>query len=185
MPKLPAGGNKRRLPDNPTPEMLKRLRMDEEGNSSSTSHPESGAPSHDKGKYRATVEDEDEGQDSADFAPGGDADYFAEEDDEGRFCGGGLTKEQKDILNIFDQAGGDDVREDVSTRSASKVLCSLLRVDPRQLEEMTATGVRRLLTRFERAANKNQDQRSKYPNDPTKCVVSKEATLVSFILSPF
>ncbi|KAM5540507.1 hypothetical protein V8D89_005965 [Ganoderma adspersum] len=153
VPKLPAGGNKRRLPDNPTPEMLKRLRMDEEGNSSYTPPPESGAPSRDKGKYRATVEDEDEGQDSMDFAPGGDADYFAEEDDEGRFFGGGLTKEQKDILNIFDQAGGDDVRED--------------------LEEMTPTGVRRSLTRFERAANKNQDQRSKYPDDPTKFIESE------------
>ncbi len=130
VPKLPASGNKRRLPDNPSPEMLKRLRMDEEGNSVSTASPENGAPSRDNGKYRATVEDDD-GQDSMDFAPGGDADYFTEEDDEGRFFGGGLTKEQKDILNIFDQAGGDDVREDVSTRGASVVLCSLLRADPR------------------------------------------------------
>ncbi|KAI1795224.1 Catenin-beta-like protein [Ganoderma leucocontextum] len=153
VPKLPAGGHKRRLPDNPTPEMLKRLRMDEEGNSVSTVSPENGAPSRDKGKHRATVEDENEGQDSMDFAPGGDADYFAEEDGEGRFFGGGLTKEQKDILNIFDQAGGDDVRED--------------------LEEMTPTGVRRLLTRFERAANKNQDQRSKHPDDPTKFIESE------------
>lgn len=131
MPKLPAGGNKRRLPDNPTPEMLKRLRMDEEGNSISTTLSETGTPSHDKGKYRTIVEDGDEDQDSTDFAPGGDADYFAEEDDEGRFFGGGLTREQKDILNIFDQAGGDDVREDVSNRRALRALCSLLRADPR------------------------------------------------------
>ncbi|PIL37143.1 hypothetical protein GSI_00835 [Ganoderma sinense ZZ0214-1] len=153
VPKLPAGGNKRRLPDNPTPEILKRLRMDGEGNSVSTASPKNGGPSRDKGKYRATVEDEEDVQDSMEFAPGGDADYFAEEDDEGRFFGGGLTKEQKDILNIFDSAGGDDVRED--------------------LEEMTATGVRRLLTRFERASNKNQDQRSKYPDDPTKFIESE------------
>ena len=131
MPKLPAGGNKRRLPDNPTPEMLKRLRMDEEGNSISTTLSETGTPSHDKGKYRTIVEDGDQDQDSTDFAPGGDADYFAEEDDEGRFFGGGLTREQKDILNIFDQAGGDDVREDVSNRRALRALCSLLRADPR------------------------------------------------------
>lgn len=39
-----------------------------------------------------------------------------------------------------------------------------------QLEGMTITAVRRLLTRFERAADKNQDQRSKWPDDPTKCV---------------
>lgn len=30
-------------------------------------------------------------------------------------------------------------------------------------------GIRRLLKRFEAAANKNQNQRSKYPDDPTKC----------------
>ncbi|KAI0650806.1 DUF1716-domain-containing protein [Trametes meyenii] len=157
VPKLPAGSNKRRMPDNPTPEMLKRMRMDEE-----LSTPEAGvvdlngSASRNKGKSRAvTVEDEDEeGQAmEIDFAPGGDADYFAEEDDEGRFFGGGLTQEQKDILNIFDRAGGEEARED--------------------LEEMNAVTARRLLTRFERAANKNQDQRSKYPDDPTKFIDSE------------
>lgn len=38
------------------------------------------------------------------------------------------------------------------------------------MEELNITGVRKLLLRFERAVNKNQDQRSKYPDDPTKCV---------------
>ena len=157
------------MPDNPTPEMLKRMKMDDEGPVDVRSEPTNSSTPRDKGKHRATVEDEDE-NDAMDFAPGGDADYFAEEDDEGRFFGGGLTKEQKDILNVFDQAGGDGVREDVSTLVALWVLRSLLRLGYRQLEEMTITGVRRLLTRFERAANKNQDQRSKYPSDPTKCV---------------
>jgi beta-catenin-like protein 1 len=46
-----------------------------------------------------------------DFAPGGDADYFAEEDEDGRFFGGGLTSEQKDILNIFEKAGAEGVDE--------------------------------------------------------------------------
>ncbi|KAI0335461.1 DUF1716-domain-containing protein [Cubamyces sp. BRFM 1775] len=158
VPKLPAGSNKRRLPDNPTPEMLKRLRMDNEASEAGPSVMDvDESPSVSKGKSRATtVEDEDESGDQSiegDFAPGGDADYFAEEDDEGRFFGGGLTKEQKDILNIFDRAGGEEARED--------------------LEEMNATTVRRLLTRFERAANKNQDQRSKYPDDPTKFIDSE------------
>ncbi|KAI0638180.1 DUF1716-domain-containing protein [Trametes polyzona] len=159
VPKLPAGSNKRRMPDNPTPEMLKRMRMDTgESESAAVSVNANGSASRDKGKGRAvTVEDADEeGREEAmdtDFAPGGDADYFAEEDDEGRFFGGGLTQEQKDILNIFDRAGGEEARED--------------------LEEMNAVTVRRLLTRFERAANKNQDQRSKYPDDPTKFIDSE------------
>lgn len=79
-------------------------------------------PEHDKGKSRApivrTEEEEEEASlaEDGDFAPGGDADYFAEEDEEGRFFGGGLTQEQKDILNIFDRVGGEGVQDDVSRR---------------------------------------------------------------------
>lgn len=47
------------------------------------------------------------------FAPGEDADYFAEEDEDGRFFGGGLTAEQKQILNIFDNAPSDRAPEEV------------------------------------------------------------------------
>ncbi|KAF7966183.1 hypothetical protein HWV62_39738 [Athelia sp. TMB] len=145
VPKLP-GGNKRKMPDNPTPEMLKKMRADT---------PPSPPTEQEKPSSRkATVEDVDDDVDmDRDFAPGGDADYYVEEDDEGRFFGGGLTGEQKEILNIFDNAGGEGVLED--------------------LEEMSITGIRRILLRFERAANKNQDQRSKYPNDPSKFIDSE------------
>jgi beta-catenin-like protein 1 len=37
---------------------------------------------------------------------------------------------------------------------------------------LSAGGIKRLLLRLERAANKNQAQRSKYPDDPTKWVDS-------------
>ena len=37
-----------------------------------------------------------------------------EEDEEGRFFGGGLSKEQKEILNIFDKDVTEGVHEDVS-----------------------------------------------------------------------
>lgn len=113
VPKLPAGGMKRKLPDNPTPEMLKKLKM--EANTSSPLVSPLPGGSHKDGPFarRATVEEvEDE---DSDFAPGGDADYFAEEDEEGRFFGGGLTSEQKEILNIFEKAEGDDIAEEVST----------------------------------------------------------------------
>ncbi|KAJ7507863.1 Catenin-beta-like protein [Mycena galericulata] len=105
------------------------------------------------------VQDEDEDMDR-DFAPGGDADYFAEEDDEGRFFGGGLTSEQKEILNIFDNAGGEGAQDDP--------------------DALSITSIRRMLLRFERAVNKNQDHRSKYPDDPTKFIDS-EADLDSAI----
>jgi hypothetical protein len=37
-----------------------------------------------------------------------------------------------------------------------------------QPEKVSLTSIRRTLLRFERAVNKNQDQRSKYPDDPSK-----------------
>jgi hypothetical protein len=37
-------------------------------------------------------------------------------------------------------------------------------------------AIRKLLLRFDRAVKKNQDQRSKYPDDPTKCVRSTTRT---------
>ncbi|KAF9652244.1 DUF1716-domain-containing protein [Thelephora ganbajun] len=150
IPKLPTGGNKRRMPDAPTPDMIKRMRVDEED--AGTRHLDP-SPKSRKAKVEDVDEDEDERMEDEEFAPGNDADYFAEEDEEGRFFGGGLTSEQKDILNIFDQAGGEGVQVDV--------------------EEMGITGIRKLLLRLERAANKNQDQRSKYPDDPTKFIDSE------------
>ena len=107
-------------PEAPTPEMLKRMKADSEMSSSVIQPPQSNGASSSKGKSRAAkVEDydeENEGNTSADFAPGNDADYYAEEDGEGRFFGGGLTDEQKTILNIFDKAPGrhEDAQEDVS-----------------------------------------------------------------------
>ncbi|KAJ7095435.1 Catenin-beta-like protein [Mycena belliarum] len=157
VPNLPP---KRKLPDNPSPDFLKKMRMEKEAPPvPSSSSPSNGSA---KGKRSVTMEevtDEDEDMDR-EFAPGGDADYFAEEDDEGRFFGGGLTSEQKEILNIFDNAGGEGNQDDP--------------------DALSITSIRRMLLRFERAVNKNQDQRSKYPNDPTKFIDS-EADLDSAI----
>lgn len=114
------------MPDAPTPEMLKKMKIDSDSNAAGPSSmapppPPKGAPSSSaskSGPKRAYARDEEDEEAEAearagDFAPGGDADYFTEEDDEGRFFGGGLTSEQKEILNIFDNAGEgapDDVR---------------------------------------------------------------------------
>ncbi len=55
--------------------------------------------------------------------PGNDQDSFAEEDEEGRFFGGGLTSEQKEILNIFDNAGAEQAPDDVCIHSLSNMRC--------------------------------------------------------------
>ncbi|TFY82710.1 hypothetical protein EWM64_g1309 [Hericium alpestre] len=152
VPKLPSGSTKRRMPDAPTPEMLKKMKFDQtptSGDDISRVAVSNGAQTVKSKAGKVTVEDvEDEEDAGGDFAPGGDADYFAEEDVEGRFFGGGLTSEQKEILNIFDSAAADGVPDD--------------------FEALSPVGIRKLLLRFERAASKNQEQRSKYPDDPTK-----------------
>jgi beta-catenin-like protein 1 len=93
------------MPANPSPEILKKMRMDSEASiQNAPTIPES------KSRARVTVEDAMD-EDDPSFAPGGDADYFIEEDEDGRFYGGGLTSEQKDILNIFERAGDDALPE--------------------------------------------------------------------------
>ena len=125
VPKVPIGGNKRRMPDLPSAEMLKKMRLGPE--SADATAPDSRSLPTVPSKRVTTVHDEVDADNAESdvegvaFAPGNDADYFVEEDEEGRFFGGGLTAEQKEILNIFDSAGGDQVPDDVSGRA-----CSLL-----------------------------------------------------------
>lgn len=40
-----------------------------------------------------------------------------------------------------------------------------------KIQELSITNIRKYLLLFDRAVNKNQDQRSKYPDDPSKSVV--------------
>lgn len=113
MPKLPAG-SKRKLPDNPTPEMLKKMKLDESVSSrpSMSEHEMQDEPAVSNSR-RVTVEDAPMDDVDTSFAPGGDADYYVEEDEEGRFYGGGLTSEQKDILSVFERAEREGVSNEV------------------------------------------------------------------------
>ena len=97
---------------------------------------------------RMAVEDDDDNdndQDDGSFAPGNDADYFVEEDQEGRFFGGGLNSQQKEILDIFEG------HEDDTDTSA-----------------LTVQGVRRQLLNLERSINKNSEMRVKWAGQPDK-----------------
>lgn len=158
------------MPDAPTPEMLKKMRLASEGTSLEP------PPSYTASSKRVvTVQDADDDDDTAEpiegetFAPGNDPDYFAEEDEEGRFFGGGLTSEQKEILNIFDNAGAEQVPDDVRIHTLSNMCPDTHTIfNIHQSEMLSVSGIKKLLLRLERAANKNQAQRSKYPDDPTK-----------------
>ncbi|BGP53621.1 hypothetical protein JCM8202_002531 [Rhodotorula sphaerocarpa] len=97
-------------------------------------------------------DDEDGRGDGGEFAPGQDADYYAEEDEDGRFFGGGLSSVQKQVLQIM-ETGGEE----------------------QQLpgEDLTPQSVRKQLLALEKAVNKNRDLRTKYPTDPEKFVDSE------------
>ncbi|PVG03677.1 DUF1716-domain-containing protein [Serendipita vermifera] len=163
VPKVPPTQLKRKLSDSVSPDNAKRHKpspMEFMQSNASTSI-------KGKGKPTMTVEDAPDEEESTsepqeEFAPGNDADYFAEEDEDGRFFGGGLTKEQKDILSIFEGAEGEGAVQ--------------------ELEELSLPAIRRLLLKLERAIDKNQDQRSKYPDDPTK-FINSEADLDAAIKS--
>ncbi len=138
------------MPDNPTPEMLKKMKMDSSSfpvpAAPAASDPSNGTPSKRQSRV-ATVEDDDvemENERDLDFAPGGDADYFVEEDEEGRFFGGGLSKDQKEILNIFDKDAEDGVREDVSwsmTLTLDATLSPTVRRTEHHISEKATTTI--------------------------------------------
>lgn len=149
LPKLPnASLNKRKWVE-PTNEALKAARVDDVPSTSASSS--SAAPSAAARRPRASVadgsDDEAAGSDG-EFAPGNDADYFVDEDDEGgRFFGGGLTDEQKRIIEIMamgDQESGERKPE----------------------EELR--DLRRALLRFEKAVNKNAELRVRYEGEPSR-----------------
>ncbi|KAJ8296204.1 Beta-catenin-like protein 1 [Rhodotorula toruloides] len=169
LPKSTVGTKRKHEAPSLDPESYKSVRLD----TPSGPAPTAGA---DKGKAKAkgvTVQDgsddEDEGgavTQEGEFAPNGDADYFAEEDEDGRFFGGGLNTVQKEVLSIMEGSGNDE-----------------------QLpgEDLTPQSVRKQLLNLEKAVNKNRDLRTRFPSDPEKFVDSEfnllEAIRAVFLFS--
>ncbi|SCV72575.1 BQ2448_4112 [Microbotryum intermedium] len=166
-------GTKRKL-EAPVPDMssFKQHRVDTTANGAARSASGANTNGKCKGKASVTIRDgsDDEEDDKEDgdndlaqdgeFAPGNDADYFAEEDEDGRFFGGGLNSVQKEVLNMMDKA------DDKFAASG----------------EMTAPGVRRQLLALEKAIDENRRLRTKFPSDPTKYVVPSTVQRSKFTL---
>ncbi|KAK0537868.1 hypothetical protein OC842_001468 [Tilletia horrida] len=181
LPQLPASSLNKRKWSEPSAEALKAAKASTGAHPSSRPTVEDVPDEDDERKPRVApgpsrrkaqvasvrdIEDEEEegpAEDDGEFAPGNDADYFIEEDDEGgRFFGGGLTDQQKRILEIMNGAGEDGEKK----TSAAEDLAS----------------TRKTLLKFERAINKNQEMRVKFPDDPRKFIES-EADLDAAIKS--
>ncbi|WFD32294.1 hypothetical protein MSPP1_003339 [Malassezia sp. CBS 17886] len=105
------------------------------------------APAGDK---RTRVEDEDEDEDEAQAEYAVAEDDGVEDDEGGRFFGGGLTAEQQQILEIMNRGEAQGAEES----SASGVVAS----------------ARKQLLQLEKAINTNQEMRLKYPDDPQRYV---------------
>lgn len=106
LPKLPSSSLNKRKWAEPTAESLKAAKTQDSDSPSSSSSSKRVPPS----ASVQDVDDEDrDPEDDGEFAPGNDADYFIEDDDEGgRFYGGGLTDTQKRILEVMNIDGGQD-----------------------------------------------------------------------------
>ncbi|GAA6021298.1 hypothetical protein JCM11491_005795 [Sporobolomyces phaffii] len=117
---------------------------------------------------RVTIEedgDDDEGE--GEFAPNRDADYFAEEDEDGRFYGGGLSSVQKQVLNIMDSTTTATTDEQGGGGGGAASSSEL----PGQ--EVTPSSVRKMLLNVEKIVNKNRDLRTRFPLEPEKFVDSE------------
>ncbi|TKA25186.1 hypothetical protein B0A50_05884 [Salinomyces thailandicus] len=114
-----------------------------------------------KHTHGASVQDalEDDGDDDIEAGP--ELPPEEDEDDEGRFFGGGVTKDTAEALEYIDeQDGGDTYAE----------------------EKIDSAWLRRLANSFERKVNKNAELRARHENDPAKFMAS-EADLDSEIKS--
>lgn len=107
---------------------------------------------------QATVdEDDDEDMEAGpELPPEGEEE--ASDDEEGRFFGGGVTRDTKEAMDYLDTADGGDVIE----------------------ERIDAAWARRLMTNLERKINKNSELRARFDGQPEKFMQS-EADLDSEI----
>ncbi|KAF2090999.1 beta-catenin-like protein-like protein 1 [Saccharata proteae CBS 121410] len=117
-----------------------------------------------KGKGRATVEDEVVEDDDMEAGPSmppedeDEADFGPDDDEEGRFFGGGMDANTESALNYLDEADKD----------------------PYVPEKMDLPWLRKLALNFEKRISKNAELRAKYETDPSKFMAS-EADLDSDI----
>lgn len=76
-----------------------------------------------------------------------------DEDEDGRFFGGGLTGEQREIIDILDTH------------------------QPQDNNLLDLAGVRKICLTLERAINRNREMRTKFGDRPDKCVGTSSLSL--------
>lgn len=147
IPAIPSGRNKRKMPATPDVQFLDKYRAE----AGSSAEAAAAAESSSRKRRNVTVEDVvDEAGDIVEYYPEPDDQFEAQaEDEEGRFFGGGLTEEQQRLLDLVDE------------------------YDVEETEALTATNVKKMILKFEKAINKNQEQRVRYADQPEKFMESE------------
>lgn len=142
-----------------------------------------------KGKGKAAmVEDDgaevDDDQEAGpelppDFDPEADIPEDGEDEEGGRFFGGGMSRQTAQAMAYIDQAEADGGDVAVRVHHPSVVFFSLggcgwffSEADGvlSQPEKFDTAWLRKLALNFEKRISKNAEMRAKYENDPQKCV---------------
>ncbi|KAI9880787.1 MAG: hypothetical protein M1830_000223 [Pleopsidium flavum] len=103
---------------------------------------------------RATVDEEDKSGIAGPELPSGEEDQIADDDDEGRFFGGGITNDTAEVLDFIDGRDNDDTAP----------------------EKVDRAWLRKIALNFERKISKNAELRAKFEDEPQK-FMSSEADL--------
>ena len=128
------------------------------------------ANAHVKSKARAKVEDEGTDDDVAagPELPPDEDEQLPEDDDEGRFFGGGLTKNTADVMDFIDEQDND---ETVRWNARSDELEARLISATQKSEKVDIAWLRKLALNFEKRISKNTELRAKFEHKPEKYVL--------------
>ena len=136
-PNLPSGPTKRKFEAQDPQEAYKATKLSSHSSPNGT---------HLNGATVEYVDDDDELEAGPTLRPDDEG-----EDEEGRFFGGGVTKDTADALDYLDEQGGDDYKE----------------------EKLDSAWLRRLAVNFEKRVRKNAELRARYETEPEKFMASE------------
>lgn len=98
------------------------------------------------------------------------------DDDEGRFFGGGLTKNTADVMDFIDEQDND---ETVGLEARCNQLKLMLTGTIQKSEKVDIAWLRKLALNFEKKISKNTELRAKFEDKPEKYVQGHVRVLVS------
>ena len=114
-------------------------------------------------------EGEEEGDDivAGPELPPDEEEQLPDEDDEGRFFGGGLTKDTADVMDFIDEQEKD---ETVRLKASSATVEARLIGSMQTSEKVDIAWLRKLALNFEKRISKNTELRAKFEDKPEKYV---------------